>query len=173
MSRADFEKEFGNAFRKPGYFAQFAAFVAELVPNVGPLKHALYRPLPEDAQQRFRTGLEHVMLRYRRAVAEVRAQRLELPNQVLDTGEPTRPATYAPADDAYRELLAHLDKRDFATTSPELRADILRYYRDGRAPRDFKNERAANDFNRQLARLAELPASAGARTGAADAPEKR
>jgi hypothetical protein len=126
LSRADFEKEFGKAYRQPGYFARFLAFVVKLVPNKGPFKRMVYVPLPPHVRQLFTTALEHATTRYRSLIAP--AHRPNLTNVNLDTGRPTRRGEYEPADDAYAQLLEKLDERRFATMSPALRADLLHFF---------------------------------------------
>src|ERR1700730_17236270 len=105
MPRADFEQEFGKAFREPGYFVRFVAFVGNLVPNVGPLAGLPYKPLPENVRQLYfgavRKGSEH----YRGDLADVGKRQPRLANLILDTGIPGRAGAYQPADKAYAQLL--------------------------------------------------------------------
>jgi hypothetical protein len=156
MSREDFEEQFGDAYERPGYFARSVAFLGNLVPNVGPLKRLPYKPLPEDAQQRFELALDRAVARYRNAVRDARRPRL--PNETLDTGKPTRPGAYEPADRAYAQLLGELRERGFADVSPELRADILRFYSDGRALAKIDDDDERAKVDEGLARLdAALP----------------
>ena len=133
MSRGDFEERFGDGYDRPGYFTRASGFLASLVPNVGPLKRLPYKPLPEPAQQRFFHALDRASARYEIAVHDARLKRLRLRDETLDTGRPTNPGDYPPADEAYAELLAKLREHRFADVSPELRADILRFYSNGRA----------------------------------------
>jgi Zinc dependent phospholipase C len=65
LSRADFDEEFGKTYRQPGYFAKFFAFVVKLVPNVGPFKRSIYKPLPPHVVQLFTAALDHSVARYR------------------------------------------------------------------------------------------------------------
>jgi zinc dependent phospholipase C len=131
MSRADFEKQFGDAYREPGYFARFVAFLVKLVPDVGPFERLPYKPLPAEAQARFTRAVDHAVARYRTAVADARAHRLRLPNDVLDTGQRARRGEYEPADDAYEALMEKLADRDVASVPAGLRADVLRFYGAG------------------------------------------
>ena len=128
LSREDFQSEFGKVYAEPGYFAKFFAFAAKLVPNVGPLKRTVFKPLPPEARQRFTTALEHAIERYRAQVASVANKRLDLPEQNLDTAKPIVFGDYAPADDAYGELVEKLAHGDASRVSPALRADVARFY---------------------------------------------
>jgi hypothetical protein len=154
MSRADFEKQFGDAYERPGYFARAIGFLGNLVPNAGPFRRLPYKPLPEDAQRTLEKAVDHAVARYQHAVAEVGRRRGRLTNETLDTGRPTRPGEYKPADEAYAELLDHLEERGFARVTPDLRADILRFYSDGRALAALDDDERA----KTSARLAQLDA---------------
>ena len=128
LSRGDFESKFGKAFRQPGYFAKFVAFLVKLVPNVGPFKRLPYEPLPADAQRRFADAMTKIVREYQRSVERVPGRPVVASNVNLDTGQPVRRGDYAPADRAYAALLEKLDDRGFTNVPPALRADILRFY---------------------------------------------
>jgi hypothetical protein len=127
LSRADFETEFGKAYRQPGYFAKFVAFLVKLVPNVGPLKRLPSKPLPADAQQRFAETMTKIVRSYERVVARAPEHPPALRNVNLDTGQPVRLDDYAPADKAYASLLDKLDDRRVTDIPPALRTDIRRF----------------------------------------------
>ena len=128
LSRRDFESQFGKAYREPGYFTKFVAFLAKLVPNVGPLKRLPYKPLPGDAQRRFADAITKVVRDYERSVQRLPMRPLVASNVNLDTGQPVRRGDYAPADRAYAALLDKLEDHGFTDVPPALRADILRFY---------------------------------------------
>lgn len=157
MSRGDFEERFGDDYERPGYFARYVAFLGNLVPSVGPFERLPYKPLPEDAQRRFERAVDHAVARYRRAVAEAGRRRPSFPNETLDTGRPTRPGEYEPADKAYADLLDRLGERGFATVSADLRADILRFYADGRALAAIDDDEERAEVSRRLAALDVMP----------------
>ena len=126
LSRGDFEKEFG-AMREPGGFTRFFAFLAKLVPNIGPLKRLPYKPLPGDARARFEATMARIVDRYRAIVANARDRRA-LRDVNLDTGHPARHGDYEPADETYAKLVHELDQRRDGVVPPALRADIERFY---------------------------------------------
>jgi hypothetical protein len=128
LSREDFESEFGKAYAEPGYFAKFFAFLAKLVPNVGPLKRTVFKPLPPDARERFTAALDHAVARYREQVTAVARKRIDLPERNLDTAKPIVFGDYAPADDAYAALVEKLAEGDPARVPPALRTDVARFY---------------------------------------------
>ena len=157
MSRGDFEERFGDAYDRPGYFTRAFAFLASLVPNVGPLERLPYKRLPEPAQQRFIQAFDRAAARYQVAVHDARVKRLRLRDETLDTGRPTVPGEYRPADEAYAELLAHLRKRGFADTTPALRTDILRFYSSGRALAAIEDDDEREEVREALAQLDATP----------------
>ena len=159
LSRSDFEQEFGKAYREPGYFAKFVAFLVKLVPNVGPFKRMPYSPLPPHVRQLFIQGLDDAIAHYRADVSRARERRLTLPDVNLDTGRPTRGGAYEPADQAYAALLEKLDERHFAGVSPALRADILRYYRDPQALPAMQKHGCKRDREKVRQALARLEAT--------------
>ena len=59
----------------------------------------------------------------------MRTDTLVLPNCDFDSGKPTKAAEYSLTDDTYAELLAQLSGRKFDLTSPDLRANLLDFYR--------------------------------------------
>jgi hypothetical protein len=128
LSREDFESEFGRIYAEPGYFARFFGFLVKLVPDVGPLKRTVLKPLPPEAQQRYTAALDRAVARYREKVAVVPRKQLDLPEQNLDTAKPIVFGDYEPADDAYAALVAKLADGDPARVPPALRADVARFY---------------------------------------------
>lgn len=128
LSREDFETEFGKVYAEPGYFAKLFAFLVKLVPDVGPLRRSVLKPLPPEARRQYVAALDHAVTRYRSMVASVgRRHALDLPPQNLDTAEATRFGAYPPADEAYAALVEKLAD-DPAKAPPALRADIQRFY---------------------------------------------
>jgi hypothetical protein len=59
----------------------------------------------------------------------------------FDTGTVTGPGQYPLADKTYADLLDRLQKNNFATISPELRAALLAYYADMNAPFATKKDK--------------------------------
>jgi hypothetical protein len=160
MSRADFEKQFGDAYDRPGYFARAIAFLAVLVPEVGPFEQSPYEPLPESAQERFVHARDRAAARYQIAVNDARLKRLRLRDETLDTGRPAAPGEYRPTDDTYAELLRRLEEHRFADVTPELRTDILRFYSTGRALAAIDDDDEQAEVREALAQLDARPPDA-------------
>lgn len=166
MSRADFEKEFGSSFREAGYFAKAFSWLVKLVPSVGPLASLPYKALPQEAQDRFRTAFDHVLGEYRALVARTRRPGATLADRNLDTGRPSLRGDYAPADDAWAELVETLDEHDFAAASSDVREEVVRHYEqaarpavlaDASTPPSPDEAEIPDDVSRALARLGSAP----------------
>ena len=104
LSIEEFQKQFGSAYRQPGYFARFIAFFGNVIPNVGPFKRLPYKPLPPEVREVYAAALRQSVDAYRAKLAEVGRGKAELANVDLDTGEPSRPGEYELADETAAEL---------------------------------------------------------------------
>src|SRR5207253_8617781 len=70
LSRADYEKEFGAKYRRPGIFARILAFFLRVIPRFGPFKPLAYRdPTPQTEDLYFRS-MNDVVDNYSRMVNE-------------------------------------------------------------------------------------------------------
>jgi hypothetical protein len=98
---------------------------------------------------------------YRKELHLAEEQRLVLPDDDLDTGRPTRPGEYKLDDRAYARLLEQLVRNRFAGLQPELRQNILNYYRDLNQP--FETKEHKSDWKHLLENLDALKHQASAR----------
>ena len=85
--------------------------------------------------------------------------RLQLPNENLDTGEPTKPTAYPFTDETYAELLG---KVYGSPVSAGLRSDILIYYSDTGAP--FATKKDPKAWQNVIDELGKLKTSSVAGT---------
>jgi len=154
MSRSDFVHQFGRAFLEPGYFARALSFLANLVPNIGPLKRLPYKPLPKDVQQMYFHAYRNACEQYLREVSFVAEDKLILPNLILDTGQPSKAGAYEPADNAYVELLDLHAKNHFAHLPKALADDMLNHFSDRNAALAF--EKSASERTKTTAEVDEL-----------------
>ena len=130
LSRASYEKEWGNEYRKPGFGTRVVTFVLRLVPKFGPFKSLAIRTPTPEVERLFMASFNSTIDRYSALLARVGAGRPQLENENFDVGEPTRPGKYKGADEAYAKLVGKLADRQFAGVSPELRRNILDFYKD-------------------------------------------
>jgi hypothetical protein len=134
MRRADYTKEWGSGYRRPGIFARLLAVLARVLPKIGPLRGLQFRVPTPETEKMFQMSFDAAVQFDRRSFAEVRAKDLKLSNLDLDTGRVVRPGEYALTDQTYDRLLQKLAEKAFADISGELRDNILRFYAGMRAP---------------------------------------
>jgi hypothetical protein len=96
---------------------------------------------------------------YRALLENVNTNRLQLANENFDLGEPSVAGQYQGADQAYDQLVGKLADRKFAGITPNLRANLLSYYKDRRAPVAEKNKKAAEKWTKLMAQVDQLRAA--------------
>jgi Zinc dependent phospholipase C len=128
LSRASFEKEWGKDYKKPGFFARFFGFLSRIMPKIGPFKALDFKiPTPE-TERMFMQSFDVTLTRYRELAKEIQSDNLTLPNNDLDTGQPSRAGEYALADQTYARLLVKLQERQFTNVDAGVRENILTFY---------------------------------------------
>ena len=112
---------------------------------------------------------------YRRSLEALKSGKLALPDTDFDTGQPPERSENPLTTETYAKLLEQLAKRDFAEVSPELRADLNRYYA---APNQARtsDRKARKQQEKAMRYLTELNAATAsvpvARDAAASSPAR-
>lgn len=128
LSRADYRRSWGGGYQEPGPGAHVLAAIFKAVPKVGPLKAVDFKtPTPKTEDMYFKSVNETIDS-YRRALLQVKADRLETRNIDLDTGKATKRGEYPLADYTYRELLDELAYGGFRDMDDPLRDNLLEFY---------------------------------------------
>jgi hypothetical protein len=164
LSRADYEKNWGKEYTKPGFGTRLLAVLLHYMPKIGPFKAMAFKNPTPNTEQMYFKSINTTVDQYRAFLEELRTDSLQLSNMDLDTGKKTKAAEYSLTDESYAKLLAKLSERKFDRTSPELRENILNFYGDLSAPIDTKKDAAAwQGVQTSLDQLKALtvPASAG------------
>ena len=174
ISRADYEKQFGSEYQRPGFFARFLAFLFKLIPKIGPLKAIQYKdPTPRTEDLYFKS-MDNVVRIYQEEVHQVEAGVHDLPDRNLDTGNLTEPGKYELADNAYSQLLILLAKHNFAGVTPGLRENILWYFSTSDASISLKGKQWKNTEEAlQLLKTANTPLPANPRAALFPGSEER
>jgi len=131
LSRSSYEKNWGTEYRKPGFGTRFVTFLVEIVPKIGPFKALKVRMPTPEVEKMFMASFNATVERCRALLAGVDAGDPQLPNENLDLGEPPLAGHYKGADAAYAKLVGKLADKQFAGIAPDLRQNILAYYKDG------------------------------------------
>jgi hypothetical protein len=140
LSRSAYEKEWGKDYVKPGFGTRTLSTLMRYMPKIGPFKAmAFNNPTPQTEDLYFKS-INTTVDQYRALLKQLRTGTPELPNYDLDTGQSTKAAEYSLADTTYAKLLDRLADRQFAQTSPELRANILNFYSDRSLPIETKKD---------------------------------
>jgi len=170
LSRADYEKEWGKSYTKPGPGTRVLSTLLRYMPKIGPFKAlAFNNPTPQTEDLYFKsinTTVDH----YRGFLEGVRKDSLVLPNRDFDSGNATKAAEYSLTDDTYAKLLTQLSQRNFDLTTPALRDDVLHFYADLSAPIETKKDKVG--WQKVLVALDQLKSAAPVPTLAADGPVK-
>jgi hypothetical protein len=158
LSRSNYELEWGGDYRKPSLGERFLAFLYKLIPKFGPLQILQFRTPTPQTEQMFEASFNATLDHYRKLLTETAEGTLQLPNDNFDVGEHTAPGIYRLNDEAHAKLLDQLAEAKFAGVTPEVKAEILRFYADPDAPYATKrNAKAWAKVRAELQQLTSLP----------------
>jgi hypothetical protein len=161
LSRADYHKEWGTQYKKPGFLAKILSVLFRVVPKVGPFRGLAIKSSTPETEKLFRQSFDATVNSYCQSLGKVGSGDLKLQNRDLDTGRPTSLGEYKRADKAYAQMLDKLASDEFAHVTPELRENILAYYGDTNAhSATKKNKGEWQKTLRQLTRLKSTALSA-------------
>ena len=159
LSRSEYRKTWGDIYEKPGFVDRLKAFFLRVVPKVGPFSGLAFHPPTPTVEQLYMGSFNATLDHCRALLLAERVHRLQLPNENLDIGVPTVPATYRLADETYAQLLNKTSGED---VSESLRKDLLSYYDD--LDKAFATKRQAKDW-RELVRELDILKAEGQRPG--------
>jgi hypothetical protein len=131
MHSKNYRHEFGN--EKPRFFVQVLSAFIELLPKIGPLRVLKFKVPEADAEKFFIKSFDTTVSHYGNNIAQLQNGNIKLNNINFDTGEKTAPAEYELADKSYAEWLLKLQDKNFETTSPAIKQNILNFYGDNEA----------------------------------------
>jgi hypothetical protein len=134
LSRASYQKNWGKQYQPPTFKERFIAFLLRILPKIGPLSVLRLRTPTPETERMFEASFNATMDRYRTLLGQAGAGLPNLPNDNFDTGATTGPGIYRLNDNAHAELLDALAKQNFASASPEVRAELLEFYGHPDAP---------------------------------------
>jgi hypothetical protein len=152
LSKASYQKDWDGEYERPGIGARILGFFLRIVPKVGPFKALSFKPPTPLVTSYFEDSFNQTLTLYRRLLGDVGAGKLRLANLNFDTGQPTEPARYGMADEAFAKLAMKLAGRD--AVDADVRNAILAYFRNPDLPyaikKDAKNWRETMDAIQKL-----------------------
>jgi hypothetical protein len=154
LSRASYQKNWGQQYQRPTFGERFLAFLVRILPKFGPLKVLqLKTPTPE-TERMFEASFNATLDRYRQLLSQVHTELLHLPNDNFDTGQIAGPGQYRLNDETHAQLLEALAKQDFRGASPEVQAELLGFFGNPDAP--YATKRKPKDWAKVQAELEQL-----------------
>ena len=134
LSRAEYQRDFGTNYQKPGAGTRFLAFLVRILPKVGPLKSLAIKTPDAKTEDIYLKSVNSTVDQYKVFLGEMRGPGLRLENIDLDTGKPTKPGEYRLTDETYAKLVDKLADKKFAVMRPELQTNILAFFNDPAPP---------------------------------------
>jgi Zinc dependent phospholipase C len=141
LSKADYDKEWGSVYRRPGFGTRMLAYFLKIMPKVGPFKAVAFKVPSTKTEDMYVKSVNDTVENYQGLLKATAANQLNLPNTDCDTGRPTRPGEYRLADRTYAKLLDQLSTQNFQQISAALRDNLLAYYADPSAPNDARKDK--------------------------------
>jgi hypothetical protein len=162
LSRASYEKNWGNDYEQPTSKEKFLAFLFRMIPKVGPMRVLACRTPTPETEKMFEASFNATLDRYRGLLTGLGAAKATLPNDNCDVGAKTALGQYHLSDDTYAELLHRLADDHFAGLTVELRTAIETYYGNLAVPNaTTQNPADWSRIQRELAQLkSETPSAA-------------
>ena len=130
LSRAEYERDWGKGYQKPGLGARFLAGLFRLVPKVGPFKAIKFQAPTRETEAMYMKSINDTVDQYRSLLQQLQTREITLANRDLDTGEPTKAGEYAMTDHAYAKLVGQLVDSKFVGLTPEIQENIVHFYAD-------------------------------------------
>lgn len=130
LSRAEYERDWGKGYQKPGAGAKLLGVLFRVVPKVGPFKAIKFQAPTRETEAMYMKSINDTVDQYRVLLQQLHTREVALSNRDLDTGEPTKAGEYAMTDHAYAKLVGQLVDSKFAGLTPELQENIVHFYAD-------------------------------------------
>ncbi|HWY60147.1 MAG TPA: zinc dependent phospholipase C family protein [Terriglobales bacterium] len=161
LSRAQYQKEWGNGYRKPGFGSRLLAVFLKIVPKVGPFKAVAFKIPTTQTEDMYIKSINKTVDDYGDMLRKQKTGELKLADLDFDTGRETHAGEYPLADKTYAHLLDDLAKRNFDQAPPELRQNILSFFANPNAQvATKKNAKAWRTTQEELDKLKATTASA-------------
>ncbi|HEY0565042.1 MAG TPA: hypothetical protein VGC88_05635, partial [Terriglobales bacterium] len=169
LSRADYEREYGAKYARPGFGAKLLNLILKLVPKVGPFKGLQYKdPTPQTEDLYFKS-IDATIAMYSQELRELKQdpKNITLENRDFDTGKVVSPGEYRLTDETHSKLTRDLQKTDFKLASEPLMHYLHDYFH---APDGKVATKERKEFDRAKAMVDAVPAMALVGSGSKQKP---
>ncbi len=159
LSRAEYQRDWGTNYQRPGVGTRILAFILRIVPKVGPFKALAIKTPDTKTEDIYLKSVNSTVDQYRVFLLDVRGSGLRLDNRDLDTGKPTSPGEYKLGDETYVNLLDKLAEKNFSAVDVRLQQNLLAYFQNSTGVLQLKRrpeERAKREH--ELTSLKQLQA---------------
>ena len=142
------------------------ATLFQILPATGPFSALRIRTPTPEVEKLFMASFNATIDRYKALLASTGVAGSELKNENLDSAAATIAGKYKGTDEAYAKLLGKLADRHFEGVTPDLRLNILAYYKDVQptisAGSTGKENASRAKVLLEVGQLKALPAESGA-----------
>ena len=128
LSKADYEKNWGRDYSKPGFGARMLSFVFKLVPKFGPFKALKYKDPTAATENLYFKSVNSTLDTFRLTTKNAKEDFVKLSAYDLDTGRPTAPGEYSLTDETYSRWVDRLNRDKFAHLTDDVKANVLEFY---------------------------------------------
>ena len=128
ISRAQYEKEWGNVYHHPGFGTRVLAFFLRFVPKRGPFSALAFQAPTPKTETMYFASVNKTVDRYRAMLKEQAEGTLRLPNLNFDTADAPKPLEYPLADTTYERWLHDLAGGHLQEVTPPMRESLLAYF---------------------------------------------
>jgi hypothetical protein len=151
MKRSSYEREWGKRLQEPNFLEKFLAILLKIIPPIGPLDILQLKVPTPAVEQLFMASFDRTVAQYSGELDAAKKKPLDLPDKNYDVGVITPAGVYRLTDDTQAFWLHKLAGKRFATLTPEIKQELLEFYKDLNAPIDTK--RKPKEWRQTLAEL--------------------
>jgi hypothetical protein len=130
LRRSNYEKEWGKNYTHPTFGDKVLAFLYKILPKIGPLRVLQFKTPTPDTEHMFEASFNDTLDQDRMLLKEERETgKPSVTNDNFDVGQVSAPGQYHLSDTTHAKLLDKLAEQKFSGLTPELRAELLDFFR--------------------------------------------
>ena len=156
LKTSQYRHDFGKQYQQPNVGDRILAFFLRILPKIGPLKTLDFKVPTGATETLYMQSVNDSQAQLAHDLTLAASKTLQLDNKDFDTGRETKAGEYSLTDESYADLLGKLADHHFAQVTPELKANILDFYRDPKPPAFAA--KSPRRWTQTLANLAQLQA---------------